>query len=330
MSPNSISQLLLLVASKRTGSREGWVLGHCPMLWSHGGNDANPSFGVSTDPKKKSRCKCLSCGYSGDLTDLLFDLQFGLKRNPSYAGRFNLALAATMVANEFEEMELTLADIPEYEEPVKKAETLFPEQWLSTFPAVAAYPEALAYCKSRGILRSTCLELDIRYDPDQQRIGFPFRNYKGELMGMQGRYIGAGPVKDKEHPDAPLRYFQYGYYGKRNGHVWMGEHTSNLDETIVLCEGPVDFTAIYQVYPNVAASFTSGLSRTKVRRIADADSIVTFYDHGNGGDAARAAITQHLPGYPIVHITPTAEEGDAGAMSSERIRFYLQEAQLDV
>jgi len=322
--PDKIKQLLMLVGSSAIGSRTGWVLGTCPIRWKHG-SEPSMAFAVSTDPKKKSRCKCLSCGYSGDLTDLLLDIRFGLRKNPEYAPHYQLQLAANLVASEFEEMELTAQDIPDFESKVKQVQTVFPTQWLASFKSALDFPEAVEYCTGRGIMKSTLLDLDVRYDPQQQRVGFPFRNFKGEIMGMQGRYIGTEPTKDDKHDEGVLRYFQYGYKGKRNMHCWMGENTVNLDEPVVLCEGPIDFARIYQHYENVLASFTSGLSMTKVKRISDADSIVTFYDHGKGGDAARESIRKFLPGYPIVDLIPTKSEGDAGAMSPERIEALLKD-----
>lgn len=324
MKPEKIKQLLKLLGSNAIGSRTGWVLATCPMRWNHG-SELSAAFAVSTDPKKKSRCKCLSCGYSGDLTDLLLDIRFGLRKNKEFEGHFQLAAAAPMVAAEFEEMELTSSDIPDFEAKTKQVQTVFPSQWLASFNPIGKFPHAVKYCTDRGVLKSTLLDLDVRYDPMQERVGFPFRNFKGEIMGMQGRYIGSGPTKDDKHDEGTLRYFQYGYKGSRNMHCWMGENTINLDEPVVLCEGPFDYARIYQHYENVLASFTSGLSMTKIKRVSDADSIITFYDHGKGGDAARASIKKYLPGYPIVDLIPTAKEGDAGAMTPERIEALLKE-----
>lgn len=324
MKPEKIKQLLPYVGSKAVGYRTGWVLATCPMLWKHG-SEPSMAFAVSTNPKKKSRCKCLSCGYSGDLTDLLLDLRFGLRKAPEFANRFQLQLAAPIVAAEFEEMELTASDIPDFEAKSKSEQHVFPTSWLASFQPISMFPEAVAYCMGRNIMKATLLDLDVRYDPIQQRVCFPFRNFKGELMGLQGRYIGKGKVKTDKHDEGFLRYFQYGYRGKRNMHVWMGENTINFDAPVVLCEGPVDYARIYQHYENVLASFTSGLSFTKVKRISDASELVTFYDHGHGGDAARESIKKFLPGYPIVDLIPTLKEGDPGAMSPERIESLLQE-----
>jgi len=329
MKPERIAQLLPLVGSKKIGQRTGWVLATCPMRWRHGGEKSD-AFAVSYDAKKKSRCKCLSCGYSGDLEDLLLDLRYGVNHHPEYAPFVKFTLASELVHAEFEEMELSAADIPEYEAPVEKHEMIFPEQWLQKFPSISYHPKALTYCQKRGIELDTLKVFDVRYDPAQERVAFPFRNFRGELMGMQGRYIGPKKTRDTyekgdpEAEQAPLRYYQYGYYGHRNMHVWMNEENADLDDTLATCEGPFDLLKIFQAYPNVVASFTSGLSMTKVKRLGDADSLITFYDHGNGGDAARAAIHKYLKGYPIVDLIPTEEQGDAGAMSMQDIRQLLK------
>lgn len=322
MKPERIKSLLPHIASQHTGSRTGWVLGRCPMLWNHQGQDQNPSFAISHDPKKKSRVKCLSCGYSGDLQDVLMDITFHLRKHPEYVHRFNLSIASTIVHAEFEEMELTDSDIPDFETPLAKTETLFPELWLQSFSHADKFKDAVAYMKKRGMPLSLVADLDIRFDPLQRRLCFPYRNFKGELMGLQGRIIDPPPNPE---PDNWLPYFQYGYKGKRNAHIWMGEHRVNLDDPVVLCEGPHDYAKIFQVYENVAASFTSGLSRTKVRRMSDADTIITFYDYGKGGDAARAAIKKYLPKHPIIDIIPTQQEDDAGAMPLDTIRNYLSD-----
>lgn len=324
MSPDKIKAILPWLGSKAYGSRTGWVLAYCPFPWRHDGKRSD-AFAVSHDPKKKSRCKCLNCGYSGDLTDLLLDLNFELGKNPDYANRYSLQLAAPVIATEFEEMDLKPEDIPEFEANPDKAEYLFPENWLQSFKKVMQFPHATHYCLKRGLSLDVLKELDVRYDPLQERVCFPFRNFKGELMGVQGRYIGNLPMKDGKNDDGVLRYYQYGYHGHRNLHVWMGEHLLNLDFTVVPLEGPFDYAKVFMVYPNVAASFTTGLNRTKIKRLADADSLVTYYDHGNGGDKAREAIEKTLSKHPIVHLIPTEEEGDPANTPVEVIREALKD-----
>lgn len=323
MKPEKVKALLGLLNSKYKGQRPGWILATCPMVFRHDGK-SNPNFAVSVDPKKKSRCKCLSCGYSGDLTDLLLDIQFSLRKNPELRSKYQLLLASQYVSDEFSDMELTASDIPDFEAPVEKSEVLFPEMWLSSFKKIQMFSVAMDYCLQRGVSEDALKAFDVRYDAQQERVCFPFRNFKSELLGMQGRYIGNQPTKDDKHEAGILRYFQYGYNGHRNMHVWLGEDKVNLDAEVVLCEGPFDAIKIWDAYPNVVASFTSGLSRSKVRRMGDADSIITFFDVGNGGDNARTYVDKYLPGYPILHIIPADEDGDAGNMTLDDIRDALR------
>lgn len=296
-----------------TKTRGPWIEGRCVLgPWRHSGKDKNPSFAIRVDSKNKSICKCLSCGFGGDLMDLLFTVRDYLNKSPAQG--YNLQKASELISNEFDDLEFSGHDIPDFDEGIKKKETAFPEHWLTLYDPAWKHVCAVNYLQSRNISAQVSKELDIRYDPTRKRVGFPFRNAAGKLMGMQGRAI------DKSNE---LRYYQYGYQDVRNTHVWMGENRLNLDLPVVLCEGPFDLARIYASYKNVAASFTSGLSVEKLKRLSDASEIITFYDHGKGGDAAREKIKDVLKGRVIHDIIPTAAEEDAGAMPDQSIRGYL-------
>lgn len=294
-----------------------WVGAHCPLgPWQHGGFDKDPSFAIKASDKKKSICKCLSCGFGGDLMDLAYEIKKHQKKQPEIG--YNLGSAMQLIANEFADLDFDMASIPDWEEPTAKKEVVFPESWLQSFHKLAKFKEAHDYVLSRGLPEAMIDDLDLRFDPIQRRVNFPFRNFKGQLMGMQGRSIDKIPHND-------LRYFQYGYQNHRNMHCWMNEDRLDLDKPVVVCEGPFDLTSIMRVYPNVAASFTSGLSKDKIRRLADADSIITMYDYGHGGDAARKSLRDTLKGMPIYDVIPTQEQDDAGAMTLPEVALALQE-----
>lgn len=313
MKQDKIKALFPLLNSKVTGYRSGWVEGHCVFgPWRHGGKDEHPSFAIKVSDKKKSIAKCLSCGAGGDLMDILFKLKYYLKKEP--AAGYNLAAAMQLVADEFSDYDLNPSDIPDYEEPKEKTELVFSKSWLSSFKKITEFPEGVDYCLKRGLTAKMMGFLDLRFDPIQRRVGFPFRNFKAELMGIQGRAI------DEANG---LRYYQYRYKNHFNSHVWLGEHHLDLDQPVVLCEGPFDYSSILRSYPNVAASFTTGMSMDKVRRLSDAVEVITFFDYGKGGDAARSRIADALKGTPITHIIPTEEQDDAGSMSEIEVAECL-------
>lgn len=315
MKREKISLLLKSLNSGQTGLRSGWVLGHCPLgPWRHDGRDNNPSFAIRENTKEKSICKCMSCGFGGDLMDLLFRLKGLYARSP--APGYNFTLASSMIANEFEDMELNPQEIPEYGAPTKSDDVVFPDWWLESFQLASKFPEAMEYLKSRSVSKKMVEYLDVRFDPLQKRVGFPFRNFKGQIMGVQGRSI---------EKDSTLRYYQYGYQDHRNAHVWMNEHRLDLDLPVVLVEGPLDLSSVLRVYPNVAASFTSGLSKQKMKRLGDASEIITFYDYGAGGSAARASLSEFFKNIPVSHVIPAAQQDDAGSMSVEEVWSVLED-----
>lgn len=313
MNREKIKALMPFLNSKVTGNRGSWIEGHCPLgPWRHGGKDKHASFAIKASDQKKSICKCLSCGFGGDLRDLTLKIQEFQRRSPEIG--YNLGGAMQLIANEFAELDFDMSSIPDYEEPVAKAEVVFPESWLASFHLLEKFPEAMAYVRSRGLTVQMARDLELRYDPIQKRVGFPFRDFKGRLMGMQGRSLD---------PNEELRYFQYGYQNHRNMHCWMGENKLDLDRPVVVTEGPFDAAKIMKHYPNVAASFTTGLSVDKIKRLSDSTELVTFYDYGNGGNAARSRIREVLKGMPIVDIIPSEEDDDAGNMLDSRIREEL-------
>ena len=312
MLAQKIKQLYAALGRKHLEVRGGWFTTNCPLApWLHEtGVDEHPSFAIR-ESKGLSICKCFSCGFGGDLVDLIYRIRGLQKNNPHYE---SLELATHLVIKELEECEV-LFDIPDYEE-VAKVDGGFSEEWLQSFISVCKFPEAMKYLEERKVSLQVIAKMDVRYDPVQRRIGFPFRNAAGAIMGVQGRAI------DNE---TALRYYQYGCFGKRNSHVWLGESWMDFDEPLVLCEGPFDVARILEVYPNVIASFTSGLSVAKIKRLKDASEIITFYDYGKGGDAARAKIKKEMKGRMIVNLIPTKEEDDAGSMEVGRIRDLLGE-----
>ncbi len=281
--------------------------------WTHSdGRDTHPSFAIK-ESNGKSICKCLSCGFGGDLLDLVFRLRSLSKKDKN--PRLKLDQVASIVSSEYDDIEFDPLSIPDYGDQKPEEDFPFPEWWLESFQHATKFPEAVQYLARRGVTKAMAEKLDLRFDPLQRRIGFPFRNFKGELMGIQGRAIDQAQE---------LRYYQYGYKGHRNAHCWMGEHLIDLDKPLVLVEGPFDYTSIFRIYQNVAASFTSGLSVAKLKRIADAVEIITLYDHGSGGDAARKKIKEVFRKMPVTHLIPTKEQDDAGNMSMDEVAALLQ------
>ena len=316
MKKETVEKLAPHIGTTVSSYRAGWAVMSCPFgPWRHeSGKDAHPSFGIKVNPTKPSICKCFSCGFGGDLTDLLLELGIEYKKSPS--SEYDLSKALEIVSYELDELEFD-TDIPDYKQGKSQTPTFFeyPEWWLHSFPFAIKFTDAKTYLWNRGISLEHAKELDLRYDAMQKRVCFPFRDFKGRLAGMQGR-----AVDPKKEP----RYYFYDYGEHKNMQVWLGEHTINLDRPVVLVEGPFDYASVHRVYKNVLASFSAGISVEKLQRVGEAREIITFYDHGKGGDQARKRIRKVLKGTPILDLIPSEFFGDPGATPLDEIIEMLQ------
>jgi len=313
-----IHKLLPLVNSRPDPQqgRQGWVIASCPFApWRHSdGVDRHPSFGIKIDKKKKSRYHCFSCGSHGDLDDLVIDLKYELKHKPVEG--YNLGAALQLIANETEAVDLDIPDWDEVDSHDVASETVvFPEWWLESFKPVTMFKEAIEYLKYRHIVDEAIKALDLRYDVTRRRVCFPIRDWDGNLVGLQGRAI------DK---DNPLRYLAYKYKDHWNKLPWLGEHWIDPDRTVVLVESVFDLAKVYPVYQNVMCGLMAGLGKKKVERLKDIPDIVTLFDYGKGGDAARNAVSKYLKKSVIKHLVPLEIENDPGEMSYSRIQELLQ------
>jgi len=309
------------IGSSPTGYRAGWVEGHCPYgPWKHGGGvDHHPSFAIKADDTKKSIYKCFSCGMGGDLMSMMVSLGEMAHQDPHHG--MQLGKALQLAAQEMEGMEFD-PNLPDYSEaPTLKKDDPYPEVWWDSFKPAGGFSVAMGYLVTRQFSLDLLEALDVRYDPVRNRICFPFRNPKGELMGVQGR-LAKTKLKSDE-----LRYYFYPHPsgGVRNMHVWMGEDHLDLDKPVVLVEGPFDYASVYRVYQNVLASFSAGVSEAKLKRLSDATDIITFYDTGKGGDQARKKISKVLKGVPITDVIPENDLKDAGDMTVDEVRYHLKD-----
>lgn len=319
MDAEGIVALLEALGTKAT-TGDQWVRGSCPLApWLHdGGTDKHPSFGIEVVTGGESWFNCYSCGKKGDLLTLVGEAHRLNKMDPlvSYDWKTAREIASS-------ELEVVVSHVKDFEvvqkTPKPDTVTIFPKEWVESFPKVTSgcSAGALDYLKLRNLTTYGEIEAyDIRWDSTQQRVCFPVYLPPKICVGLHGRAI---------MPEATLPYYAYGFQSKRNPHVWYGEQWLDLKSPVVLTEGPFDLTQIAKVYSNVLASFTASLSLRKLKRVRDFIGIITYYDHGSGGEEAREALTAEAQHHhiPIIHIVPTEEEDDAGNTHVKKIAEYL-------
>lgn len=132
-----------------------------------------------------------------------------------------------------------------------------------------------------------------RYDRFRDRIMFPIRNTKGQVIAFGGRVLDQGEPKYLNSPETPL--FQKGYelYG-----LFEARQAIREAGYVLVCEGYMDVVALAQMgFPQAVATLGTACTPTHVHKLLkQTDRVVFSFDGDNAGRrAARRALDASLP-----------------------------------
>ncbi|HVL74969.1 MAG TPA: DNA primase [Noviherbaspirillum sp.] len=132
-----------------------------------------------------------------------------------------------------------------------------------------------------------------RYDRFRDRIMFPIRNTKGQVIGFGGRVLGQGEPKYLNSPETPL--FQKGYelYG-----LFEARQAIREAGYVLVTEGYMDVVALAQLgFPQAVATLGTACTPTHVQKLLKQTDQVVFSFDGDaaGRRAARRALDACLP-----------------------------------
>jgi DNA primase len=132
-----------------------------------------------------------------------------------------------------------------------------------------------------------------RYDRFRDRIMFPIRNSKGQVIGFGGRILDAGEPKYLNSPETPL--FQKGseLYGLFEARQAIREAGYAL-----VTEGYMDVVALAQLgFPQAVATLGTACTAVHVQKLLrQTDQVVFSFDGDSAGRrAARRALEASLP-----------------------------------
>lgn len=132
-----------------------------------------------------------------------------------------------------------------------------------------------------------------RYDRFRDRIMFPIKNTKGQVIGFGGRVMGSGEPKYLNSPETPL--FQKGHelYG-------LFEARQSIREAgyVLVTEGYMDVVALAQTgFPQSVATLGTACTSTHVQKLLRQTDQVIFSFDGDlaGRRAARRALDACMP-----------------------------------
>ncbi|QNA90345.1 DNA primase [Massilia sp. Dwa41.01b] len=132
-----------------------------------------------------------------------------------------------------------------------------------------------------------------RYDRFRERVMFPIRNTKGQVIGFGGRVLDSGEPKYLNSPETPL--FQKGLelYG-----LFEARQAIRDAGYVLVTEGYMDVVALAQLgFPQAVATLGTACTSTHVQKLLrQTDNVIFSFDGDKAGRrAARRALEACLP-----------------------------------
>ena len=132
-----------------------------------------------------------------------------------------------------------------------------------------------------------------RYDRFRDRIMFPIRNPKGQVIAFGGRILDQGEPKYLNSPETPLFSKGNTLYG-----LFEGRKAIRDQGYVLVCEGYMDVVALTQLgFANAVATLGTACTPFHVRTLLrQTDRIVFSFDGDSAGQrAAQRALEASLP-----------------------------------
>ncbi|MEX3592570.1 MAG: DNA primase [Burkholderia sp.] len=132
-----------------------------------------------------------------------------------------------------------------------------------------------------------------RYDRFRERIMFPIRNVKGNVIGFGGRVLNSGEPKYLNSPETPLFNKGSELYG-----LFEARLAIRSQQYALVVEGYMDVVALAQFgFPNAVATLGTACTPIHVQKLLrQTDTVVFSFDgDASGRRAARRALEAYLP-----------------------------------
>jgi DNA primase len=132
-----------------------------------------------------------------------------------------------------------------------------------------------------------------RYDRFRERIMFPIRNTKGQVIGFGGRVMDHGEPKYLNSPETPLFSKGFELYG-----LFEARQAIRDAGYVLVTEGYMDVVALAQMgFPQAVATLGTACTPTHVQKLLrQTDAVIFSFDGDKAGRrAARRALDACLP-----------------------------------
>ena len=169
-----------------------------------------------------------------------------------------------------------------------------PEGWRNLASVFAHYDDPLLV-ESGLVISHTDDDppSDKRYDRFRDRVMFPIRNVKGEIIGFGGRVLGDDKPKYLNSPETPVFSKGRELYG-----LFEARTALRAQGFVLVTEGYMDVVALAQLgFPNVVATLGTACTAEHIQKLFRFTDAVVFSFDGDaaGRRAARKALDAALP-----------------------------------
>jgi len=166
-----------------------------------------------------------------------------------------------------------------------------PPAWDTLMRALGTSEERIARLLEAGLL--TANDNGRRYDRFRDRIMFPIRNVRGQIIGFGGRVLDAGEPKYLNSPETPIFRKGQELYG-----LFEAKKNPGKPKEIIVVEGYLDVASLVQFgVENTVATLGTAMTAENIKRLTRLTDRVIFCFDGDraGRTAAWRAMEAALP-----------------------------------
>jgi DNA primase len=166
-----------------------------------------------------------------------------------------------------------------------------PAAWDTVMRALGTSPARIERMVEAGLL--TANDNGRRYDRFRDRITFPIRNVRGQIIGFGGRVLDAGEPKYLNSPETPIFRKGQELYG-----LFEAKKNPGKPKEIIVVEGYLDVASLVQFgVENTVATLGTAMTAENIKRLTRLTDRVIFCFDGDraGRTAAWRAMEAALP-----------------------------------
>jgi DNA primase len=166
-----------------------------------------------------------------------------------------------------------------------------PDAWDTLMRALGTSEARVALLTQAGLLSTN--DSGRHYDRFRDRIMFPIRNARGQIIGFGGRVLDTGEPKYLNSPETPIFRKGQELYG-----LFEARKSPGKPKEIIVVEGYLDVASLVQFgVENVVATLGTAMTNDNIKRLTRLTERVTFCFDGDraGRAAAWRAMETALP-----------------------------------